>query len=96
MSDPGERLHELLAVEPPEFLDTLVRERTAPVLAQSRSIEVATPRRAPVPAALMEPSGFGPRAIAPAERMVYGAGLALYGGHALYGVVRLLVRALSG
>ena len=94
MNDPCRRLPELLAIEPPEFLDALVRERTADVLTRSRSIEVAPAVRAPV--APMEPSGMGPRAIAPAERMVYGAGLALYGGHALYGVVRLLVHALGG
>jgi hypothetical protein len=94
MNDPCERLPELLAIEPPEFLDALVRERTAGVLARSRSSAVAAPVRPPVaPVGL---SSLGPRAIAPAERIVYGAGLAVYGGHALYGFVRLLVRTLVG
>jgi hypothetical protein len=94
MNDSSQRLPELLKLEPPAFLDALVRERTAAVLAQSHSVAPTAAVRAPVPP--MQPSDFGPRVIAPAERMVYGAGLAMYGGHALYGVVRLLVRALSG
>lgn len=94
MNHPSERLPELLKLEPPEFLDALVRERTVAVLAQSRSGAPEVPARAPGP--LADPRGLGARVIAPAERVVYGAGLALYGGHALYGVVRLMVRALTG
>ena len=78
MTDPGERLCELMIVEPPASLDALVLARATSELENAHRPDA--PRlHVPLP-----------------ERWIYVAGVAAYGGQAIYGLARLLVRAISG
>jgi hypothetical protein len=84
MKHDDEALRAALHVEPPAALDALVRERALDVLIARRALTN---------------DGASPSAPAQqvplAERWVYASGLAVYSGQALYGLVRLLARAMG-
>lgn len=97
---PIQELGPLMEVEPPAFLDALVRQRasalfieqhggrrreaTRQAAAQAATAREALARQAPA------------RQLPAAERWVYIAGLLAYGGQVLASALRLLGRALAG
>lgn len=92
MSTPMDRMRGLMEIEPPAFLDALVRERATALLARRQDSE--TPSSETHGEASARPPQAG--GIPTAERWVYIVGLLTYGSQALLSAARLVARTLAG